>query len=64
MYLLCSRQAAIFSVCSHFYTIIIVTKIKKVLKGERKNFLKNYYLTSYAIIFGHRTFISIMRLVF
>ena len=33
-------------------------------KGERKKFLKNCQLTSYAIMFGQRTFSSIVKLVF
>ena len=33
-------------------------------KGERKKFLKNCQFTSYAIIFGQKTFFSIIKLVF
>ena len=34
------------------------------LKGERKEFFKKCELTSYASIFGQRTFFSIVKLVF
>ena len=39
-------------------------KINLNLKGKRKKFLKNWQLTPYAIIFGQRTFFSIIKLVF
>ena len=34
------------------------------IKEERKKFLKNCHLTSYAIIFGQRTFFSLIKIVF
>ena len=34
------------------------------IKGERKKFLRNYQRTSHAVIFGQRTFFSIIKLAF
>ena len=38
--------------------------ILRQLKGERNKFLKNCQVTSYTIIFGKRTFFSIIKLAF
>ena len=43
---------------------IVTARSYVFLKGERKTFLKNCELTSYAIIFGQITFFSIIKLVF
>ena len=37
---------------------------KNLFQGEPKKFKKNYELISYAMLFGHRNFFSIIKLVF
>ena len=49
--------------CNRFVSNPNRTK-SNMFKGERKKFLKTHYLTYNAIIFGLKTFFSIIKLIF